>query len=80
MALMMGCPPMASPACAVQGRQRRSVSSRTRQCKFDPLAERKKRDRIVSQVTMSSLRLSGLMVLAILAIAGLSFAILLLKQ
>jgi hypothetical protein len=49
------------------------------ECMFDPLAERKKRDRMLSQVTMSSLRLAGFMVLAILAIAGLCFAVLLLR-
>jgi hypothetical protein len=46
---------------------------------FDPLAERKNRDRMVSRVTMSSLRVASLMVLAILAIAGLCFAVLLLR-
>ncbi len=47
---------------------------------FDLLAERKKTDRIVRQVTTSSLRFAGLMVLAIMAIAGLSFVVLFLRQ
>lgn len=50
------------------------------ECMFDLLAERKKTDRIVRQVTTSSLRFAGLMVLAIMAIAGLSFVVLFLRQ
>lgn len=43
---------------------------------FDPRAQQGKRDHMGSQMTMNSLRLGGLMVLAILAIVGLCFAVL----
>jgi hypothetical protein len=43
---------------------------------FDPVLERKKTDRTVSQTTMRSLRLSGLIELAILAVVGFAAAVL----